>query len=167
MIELISLGFVVATFMVAVVGAWFAWRNHRARLRNELPEIFMDPLDQGLYPPDRKMILYFQLKTHYPNLGWRVTRVNVVEACPRECLLQGGTRQNEWRDFYEFDNPVETGQYGKLEVRPGRNDLVLRFLCERPGKRWWKKRTSDEKVGWTYPYILAGSANPKCLDRPH
>ena len=150
MIEPIFLTFTVATFAVAVFGAWFTWRNHRARLRSELPEIWMAPLDHGLYRPDQVMLIHFQLRTHHPNFGWRVIRVDVVEACPRKCLRHGETGEGEWQDFDEFDHPIEPGQYGELDVRPGCNELVLKFLCERPRKRWWKKGTGQERK-WVGP----------------
>ena len=91
MIEPISLTFTVATFVVAVFVAWFTWQNHNARLPSELPEVRIDPLDQGLYRPEQVMTIYVQLKTHHPNFGWCVTRVEVIEASPKatttSCLV--------------------------------------------------------------------------------
>ena len=151
MISLATLMVSSATLAVAAVAAWFSWRSHRARLRSELPEIWMEPLDQGLYRSDQAMVVYFQLRTHHPNFGWRVVRVDVIEAnLLRECLWHGATGRERWRDFKEFERPIEPGQYGELRVHPGCNDLVLRFLCERLRKRWWKKELIQEKK-WIGP----------------
>ena len=140
----------VATLAVALIGAWFAWQNHRDQRLRALPEIWMHPLDHGLYPRHHPMIVYFQLKVHHPNFGWRVTRVNVVEATPRECLQQGESGPLVWCDSHEFDSPIEANQNGELFVRPGCNDLVLKFLCERQRERRWRRGSTQEKR-WVGP----------------
>ena len=159
-IEEITLGLAVVTLIVAGLGTWFAWRNHRARLQGQLPEIRMEPLDQGLYCPDQVMLIHFQVKTHHPSFGWRVTRVEVVRASPRACLRHAETGKGQWRDFDELDHPMEPGQYGELDARPGCNEVMLKFLCARPRKRWWKRRVIQEKK-WIGPISTSWSLQRK------
>ena len=144
----------IATLTVATIGTFFAWRNYRLVLNSQLPEIVFYPLDHSLYSHDEVMFLYFHLRTHSPNLGWRVHRVEVIEAIPGECLRHGETNQCEWRDFDDFDHPIEHGQSGALEIRPGCNDLTVKFVCKRPRKRWWWKRLKQEKR-WVGPIPLS------------
>ena len=148
--ELIVLTLTVATFMVALVGTYFAWQNHRARVRSEVPEIHIVPRGSGLYRPDQVMMIHFKLRTNNSNYSWRVVRVEVIKATPRECLRHAETGRGSWKDFDDFDQPVERGDVGELDVRPGCNELVLRFLCERPRKRWWK-RSLDQERKWVGP----------------
>ena len=89
----------VATLAIASIGTFFAWRNHHLAANSERPEIVFHPRDQGLYQPDRVMFLYFKLETQHSNLGWRVLRVEVIEAVPRGCLRHGETNDCEWRGF--------------------------------------------------------------------
>lgn len=145
-----QLSLAIATLIVAAIGAFFAWRNHRLALKGELPEVLFDPLDQGLYPLNDVMFLYFELKTHHTNTGWRVHRVEVVKASPKKCLRHGETNQEEWREFDDFDHPIESGQHGGLEVRPGCSELTVRFLCKRPRNRWWWKGMVEQVV-WVGP----------------
>lgn len=144
----------VVTLTVATIGTFFAWRNYRLALKREQPEIVFHPLDQGLYWPDRVMFLYFKLETQNANLGWRVHRVEVIEADPKDCLRHGETNGTEWRDFDDFDHPIEHGQSGGLEVRPGCNELTVRFLCKRPRHRWWWKGLTQEKK-WVGPIPIS------------
>ena len=144
----------VATLAVASIGTFYAWRNHRLATNSERPVVAFHPLGHGLYPPDRVMFLYFKLETQNSNLGWRVHRVEVIEAVPRKCLRHGETNDCEWRDFDDFDHPIEHGQSGGLEVRPGCNELTVRFLCKRPRKRWWRKGLAQEKK-WIGPIPLS------------
>ena len=148
--ELIALTFSIATFIAALVGTYFACQNDRARVRNELLEVQIVPRGYGFYRPDQVMMIHFKLRTNSSNYSWRIVRVEVIKASPRECLGHGETGLGEWRDFDVFDQPVEHGEVGKLDVRPGCNELVLRFLCERPRKRWWKKGLAEKKK-WVGP----------------
>ena len=144
----------VATLTVATIGTFFAWRNHHLALNSQRPEIVFHPLGQGLYPPNQSMFLYFQLRTHNSNLGWRVHRVEVIYAIPRECLRHAETNECEWRDFDDFDHPIEHGQSGMLSVRPGCNELTVRFLCKRPRNRWWWKGLKQQE-SWVGPIPLS------------
>lgn len=158
--EHLTLIIAAATLAVATIGTIFAWRNHRLTASSQQPEIVFDALDQGLYPPDQVMTLYFQLRTHNPSLVWRVHRVEVIEATPKECLRHGETNQLEWRDFDDFDHPLEPEQYGDLEVRPSCNELAVRFLCKRPLNRWWRKGLTQQKK-WVGPIPLSWQLLPK------
>ena len=149
-IEVFTLGLAAATLVVAVLGTLLAWLNHRARLRSELPEIRIEPRDSGLYHSDQVMTIHFKLNAHHPNSGWRVTMVEVVDATLRACLRHAETGQGEWRDFDTFDQPIEPGQIGELDVRPGCNEIMLKFLCERPRKRWWRRKVTQQRK-WTNP----------------
>ena len=147
MIEVFTLVLAATTLVVAVVGILFAWLNHRARKQGEMPKVWMKPLDHGYYRPDQVMRIYFQLKTHQANPFWRVSRVEVVDSTPQDCLRHAETGQGEWRDYDTFDNPIGPDQYGELDVRPGCNRLLLKFLCERPWKRLWMKGLTKQWVG--------------------
>ena len=150
----LALVIAVATLTVATIGTFFAWRNHRLTVSSQQPEIVFDPQDQGLYWPDREMTLYFQLRTQNSSLGWRVHRVEVVQSVPKECLRHAESNQLEWRDFDDFDHPIEQEQYGELCVRPGCNELAVRFLCKRPVSRWWWKGLRQERK-WVGPIPLS------------
>ena len=152
--EQIALTFSIATFIAALVGTYFAWQNHRARVRSELPEIQIVPRGYGFYRPDQVMMIHFKLKTNSSNYSWRVVRVEVIKASPRECLRHGETGRGQWRDFDVFDQPVEHGEIGELDVRPGCNELALRFLCERPLKKWWKKGLAQRRK-WVGPIFTS------------
>ena len=162
--DALPLTIAVVTLTVATIGTFFAWRNYRLALNSEQPEVVFDPLDHGLYSPDQVMFLYFKLETRNSNLGWRVHRVEVIEAIPPECLRHGETNQNEWRNFDDFDHPIEHGQYGGLEVRPNCNELTVRFLCRRPRNRWWWKGLTQEKK-WVGPIPLSWQLQPRQMGR--
>ena len=140
----------VATFVVALVGTYFAWQNHRARVRSELPDIRAVPTGNGHYVQRQIMLIRFEFGPHKCGNGWRVVKVGVIEASPRKCLRHEKTGQREWEDFHVFDYPIEPGQSTELDVRPGCNEILLRFLCERPRKRWWKKGLIQERK-WVGP----------------
>ena len=106
------------------------------------------------------MFLYFKLETRNSNLGWRVHRVEVIEAIPPECLRHGETNQTEWCNMDDFDHPIQHGQYGGLEVRPGCNELTVRFLCRRPRNRWWWKGLTQERK-WVGPIPLSWQLQPR------
>lgn len=140
---------------VAIVSVWATyWLNRRSRLQNELPTIYMEPRDHGYYPPNQVMTIYFKVTTQANSVGWRVTRVEVVQAPIRDCLRHGETGKGEWRHFDDFDHPLEPGEYGEMDVRPGCNYVVLKFLCERPRKRLWRKGFTKEKK-WTGPLMTS------------
>ena len=136
---------------VAIVSVWATyWLNRRARLRSEIPEISMEPRDKGYYPAHQVMIIYFKMTTNNPSLGWRVTEVRVIDAPVRDCLRHGETGRGEWSNYDVFDHPLEPGEYGALNVRPGCNYVVLKFLCERPRKNLLGKSIRTEKK-WVGP----------------
>ena len=140
--------------ILAAIGAIFAaalsWSNRRHRLRGELPEIaFLDP-GHGYHPDNQVMLRHFRVCVHHPNFGWRVSKVQVVEATNKNCLRHAETGTGEWRDYDEFDHPIEPGQDGELDVRPGTSYLVVKFLCIRPRKKWWWKGLTTEK-SWVGP----------------
>lgn len=139
----------LATLFVAVIGTVLVWLNHRARKQQDLPKIQLYQTG-GAY--------HFRLETDHRSIGWKVIRVEVVDAdCgKKEVLAQNlyGTEQNnqgvttssrvsEWRDFCEYLQGAEP--WAAIYFHPDCYEASLFFVCETPSKVWWNPRQREKK----------------------
>ena len=134
---------------IAVVSVWATYYlNRRARLRSELPKIYINFWSYRYAGKDRPGLVSFgfELGTDHNSVGWDVIRVEVNRARGTRCLLASAEGEPEWRESHDFAEPVNKGL---LRIQNAQGAGWLTFICQHPLKRVGKYRKKKVPV----PYV--------------
>ena len=155
------------TLIVAAIGTWFTFLNHRARKQNELPRI-------QLY--ETAGVYHFRLETDHHSVGWKVIRIEVVDSDHGKEVLgqtlykkeerdQGVTISSylsDWRDFCEY--PEGARLLTDVYFHNRCYEASLSFVCETPSKVLWNPRQRRKR---RVPYKYIRGTHPSGDNDPY
>ena len=152
--------------LTGLISVAFAYLNHRARInakaRSELPQLF-------IY--GRSTDYHFRLETDHSSIGWKVIRVEALDADHGECLAQETVKINgnlrtynrsEWRAFCDYPEGASSG-FTPIFFHPNCYRASLSFICEIPSRMWWKPWQRQKK---RLPYIYKREEIPSIVKDP-
>lgn len=132
MVAITGLVLTAAAALAATFGLIVTYLNYRARVQNELPEIniYYSDIHKG------NICINFKMVPDPKSIRWEVIRVAVDKSLGSRCQLSPPMQGSiEWRDCYEYDQPIRKGEL--LISRTG-SEVWLLFACRTP-LRWWKR----------------------------
>ena len=142
--------------VAALTGVALLHLRLRDRQSERLPRIEMFE-----YSDEDTRTCVFRLARNHYSAGWKVIRVEVVTAEPRECLMQYEAKSwkegsstlstyaptGEWKDHCVY--PQGAHEVEHIDFHPSCVRASLTFICKKPTS-WWRPLRTKARIKYDY-----------------